>query len=142
LEMQLDWSDPITAEVAAFQTPVEAEAAPKRGRGFRLGGGEKKRDIPAALAAMVEEQKAAEEEAAEAARVAALVTLPPATWREIQGRAASLDIAVEVVDDGSRLRVTMPLTDVAASAPVSAPGWTKAAAGAESASVKSASATG
>jgi hypothetical protein len=110
VELHLDWGDAIRAEVAAFRAapaPTEAPASSGKGRGRR----EKERELPPALAAMVEDRREEGRQAAEAVRRAAFVVLPPATWREIQGRAASLDIAVEVVDDGSRLRVTVPLPD-------------------------------
>ena len=109
IEMHIDWDEGVWAEVAAFKavTAAAGEAAASGGRGSRRGKDEKekKRDLPPALAAMVEEQKASELVAAEAARVAALITLPPATWRQIQARAATLDLAVELLDEGSRLRV-------------------------------------
>jgi hypothetical protein len=110
VELHLDWGDAIRAEVAAFRaapTPTEAPASSGKGRGRK----EKERELPPALAAMVEDRREEGRQAAEAVRRAAFVVLPPATWREIQGRAASLDIGVEVVDDGSRLRVTVPLPD-------------------------------
>ena len=112
VELHLDWGDAIRAEVAAFRatpTPTEAPASGK-GRGRK----EKERELPPTLAAMVEDRREEGRQAAEAVRRAAFVVLPPATLREIQGRAASLDIAVEVVDDGSRLRVTVPLPDAVA----------------------------
>jgi len=135
VELHLDWGDVIRAEVAAFRaapTPTEAPASSGRGRGRK----DQERELPPALAAMVEERREEGRQAAEAVRLAAFVVLPPTTWREIQARATSLDIAVEVVDDGSRLRVTVPLPDDVATG-----ARTPAAAGATS-SVKSASAAG
>ena len=116
VELRVDWHDEVRAEVAAFKTPVDAGAnagaAPSgAARLFRRGRDQKddkKRDMPPALAEMVEEQKAVEATAAEAARVASLVTLPAATWREIQSRAASLDLTLTLLDEGSRLRVVVP----------------------------------
>jgi len=124
VELHLDWGDPIRAEVAAFRAaPTPSEAPPSSGKG--RGRKDKERELPPALAAMVEDRREEGRQAAEAVRRAAFVVLPPATWREIQGRAASLDIAVEVVDDGSRLRVTVPLPDaIAAGARTPAPAST------------------
>ena len=127
VELHVDWQDEVQAEVAAFKTALvgdESGAEAASGgmlRGLRRGKDakdDKKREMPPALAAMVEEQKVVEEVAAEAARVASLITLPPATWREIQSRAASLDISLTLLDEGSRLRVVVPqsASDAATSA--------------------------
>ena len=127
VELRIDWQDGIRAEVAAFKTQPVADGSAGDGggsggglRGLRRGKDskdDKKRDLPPALAAMVEEQKASEEMAAEAARVAALVTLPPATWREIQTRAATLEIGLTLLDEGSRLRVVVPASSSEAASP-------------------------
>jgi two-component system sensor histidine kinase DegS len=117
IELRVAWDDDIQAEVAAFKTTLLEDGSGQEAasggmlRGLRRGRDpkdEKKRDLPPALAAMVEEQKVVERDAAEAARVAALVTLPPAVWREIQSRAASLDFSLRLLDEGSRLRVVVP----------------------------------
>ena len=63
-----------------------------------------------ALAAMVEERRDEARAAAEKARRAAIPALPAETWRGILARAASLDLAVELVDDGARLRVSAALS--------------------------------
>ena len=47
------------------------------------------KDLPPALAAMMEDRRADARDAIEAARREAIVVLPPSTWREIQGRAAT-----------------------------------------------------
>ena len=116
VELRIAWDDEVHAEVAAFKTPPDAggDAAPApSGVGRIFGRGkdqkdDKKRDLPPALAEMVEEQKAADASAAEVARVAALVTLPGSTLREIQNRAVSLDLSLTLLDEGSRLRVVVP----------------------------------
>ena len=59
-------------------------------------------DLPPALAAMMEDRRADARDALEAARREAIVVLPPSTWREIQGRAATLGIAAGPV--GGRRR--------------------------------------
>ncbi len=44
-----------------------------------------------------------ERDAAEAARLDAIVVLPPSTWREIQTRAASIGVTAQLLDEGSQL---------------------------------------
>ena len=128
VELRVAWDDEVQAEVSAFKTTlVEASTGEEAASGGMLRGlrrgkdsrDDKKRDLPPALAAMVEEQKVADQEAAEAARVASLITLPKATWREIQSRAASLDLSLTLLDEGSRLRVVVPqsASDAASSSP-------------------------
>ena len=51
---------------------------------------------------MMEDRRADARDAAEAARREAIVVLPPSTWREIQGRAATLGIARRAVGRGRR----------------------------------------
>ena len=59
-------------------------------------------DLPPALAAMMEDRRADARDAVEAARREAIVALPPSTWREIQGRAATLGVAAELLGRGRR----------------------------------------
>jgi hypothetical protein len=59
---------------------------------------------------MMEDRRADARDAAEAARKQAIVVMPPTTWREIQGRAASLGISAELTGEGSVLRL---VTDAA-----------------------------
>ncbi len=44
-------------------------------------------------------------DAAEAAIRDAIVALPAANWREIQGRASSIGVTAELLSDGSELRL-------------------------------------
>ena len=81
-----------------------ADAATKR-------KADKEEELPPALAAMIEERRADERDAAEAARLETIVVLPEPAWREIQARAASIDVAAELLDEGSQL---MLLTEAAA----------------------------
>jgi hypothetical protein len=112
VSIRMDWEGAIVVDVVASRTPP-AEAAPAP-EPTRKRGRDQKRELPPALAALVAEQKETERSAAEAARKAALLVLPPATWREIQVRATTLDIAVELLDGGGRLHVELPLPPVAA----------------------------
>ena len=71
-------------------------------------------DLPPALAAMMEERRADARDRAVSAQLAAIVSLPPSTWREIQGRAATLGLDVELAADGSALRLVMELPQAVA----------------------------
>jgi two-component system sensor histidine kinase DegS len=87
-------------------------AAQQRGDGNEKGRGrgkDKDKELPPALAAMIDERRVAAEAAAEAARSSAIVVLPAATWREIQQRAASVGVAVELAAEGGELRISVDL---------------------------------
>jgi two-component system sensor histidine kinase DegS len=105
--LRLDWGDRLEARVAA--TRAVPESSRKAGTGIPTE--EAGKDLPPALAAMLEERRADERDAAEAAVREAIVVLPASTWREIQGRAASVGVTVELLGDGSELRL---LADVPA----------------------------
>lgn len=107
VSMRLDWSDQVEGRVAARRSGTQPGAAPevdpKTGK-----------ELPPALAAMMEDRKADRAKAAEAARQAWLVVLPAAAWREIQQRASTIGVRVELVDDGSTLVATVEAPDAAA----------------------------
>ena len=63
------------------------------------------KDLPPALARMMEERRAKARDRVEAARREAIVSLPPTTWREIQGRASTLGISAEIVAEGAELHL-------------------------------------
>ena len=113
VSLRLDWSDQVEARVAArrsgSQPGGEAEVDPKTGK-----------ELPPALAAMMEDRKADRRKAVEAARQAWLVVLPEGPWREIQQRASTIGVNVELVDDGSTLVATVETQD-AAPAPAAEP---------------------
>jgi hypothetical protein len=46
--------------------------------------------------------------AAEAARTAAIVALPAAAWRDIQQRASTMGVTVELLDGGGTLHLALP----------------------------------
>jgi hypothetical protein len=77
-----------------------------RGRGR---GRDKGKELPPALVAMIDDRRVAAEAAAEAARTSAIVVLPAATWREIQQRAATVGITVELAGGGGELRISVEL---------------------------------
>jgi two-component system sensor histidine kinase DegS len=111
LAVTLDWGDQLEARVtasrgAATDEPAgegAAEARPPERKPDRKG--KKEAELPPALAAMIEDRRADERDAAEAARVDALIVLPPSAWREIESRARTLGIQAELLGDGSEVRV-------------------------------------
>jgi two-component system sensor histidine kinase DegS len=107
VSLRIDWSDQVEARVAARRTGSqpggEAEVDPKTGK-----------ELPPALAAMMEDRKADRRKAVEAARQAWLVVLPDGPWREIQMRASTIGVSVELVDDGSTLVATVDAPETAA----------------------------
>ena len=62
-------------------------------------------DLPPALAAMMEDRRSDERDAVQAAIRESIVAMPASTWREIQGRAASIGIVAELLADGGELRI-------------------------------------
>jgi two-component system sensor histidine kinase DegS len=103
--LRLDWGEQLEARITATRAVAEvplahgavsASAAPAREAG---------KDLPPALAAMMEQRVADEREAEAAARRDAIVVLPDQTWREIQGRAASIGVSAELLGDGGELHL-------------------------------------
>jgi two-component system sensor histidine kinase DegS len=99
--LRLDWADQLEARVAA----TRAIAEPRRTSTTDVPAPEAGKDLPPALAAMFEERLADERDAAEAAIRDAIVALPAANWREIQGRAASIGVKAELLADGGEVRL-------------------------------------
>jgi two-component system sensor histidine kinase DegS len=106
VSLRIDWSEQVEARVAARRTGSQpagaAEVDPKTGK-----------ELPPALAAMMEDRKADRQKAVEAARQAWLVVLPEGPWREIQMRASTIGVSVELVDDGSTMVATVEAPDPA-----------------------------
>jgi two-component system sensor histidine kinase DegS len=119
--LTLDWSpdrlegrlsasrDRTSAIEAAERAQAEVEAQARGDDRDKGRGKDKGKELPPALAAMIDERRVAAEAATEAARSAAVVVLPAATWREIQQRAASVGVDAELVADGGELRVSVDL---------------------------------
>ncbi len=105
--VRLDWGDRMEVRVRA----VRAASTGGAGAGDAAEGvpEETDADLPPALAAMLEERRSAERDVAEAARRAAIVALPDATWREIKGRATTVGIVAELLDSGGDLRLVLDL---------------------------------
>jgi two-component system sensor histidine kinase DegS len=108
VSLRLDWSEVLVAKVHATRTPKAASAAAAEEAAVPSSA-----DLPPALAAMVEDRRAAARDAVETARRESIVTLPPTAWREIQGRAATIGVAAELVDEGSQLQLVVQLPAVA-----------------------------
>ena len=105
IRIRLDWTEEaVEAEVAAERDPTTAmhEADAAVAEAERAAGATGK-DLPPALESMMADRRERAEAAAAAARAAAIVALPPATWREIQERAATTGVAAELADDGATL---------------------------------------
>ena len=100
--VRLDWGDRLEAHVTATRAVAEP---PKPAAGDVPIPTEDGKDLPPALAALVEQRRAAEKDAAEAAVRDAIVVLPDAAWRDIQGRAASIGIEAQLLADGGDLRL-------------------------------------
>jgi hypothetical protein len=91
------------------QAEVEAQLRGDDREKGRGRGKDKAKELPPALVAMIDERRVAAEAATEAARSSAIVALPTAAWREIQGRAETIGVGVELVADGSELRISVDL---------------------------------
>ena len=107
--VRLDWSDQVEASVSASRASAEVKAEPADTTTTDT-------DLPPALAAMMEDRRADARDAIEAARREAIVNLPPSTWREIQGRAATLGVGAELTDEGQTLRLVIEVAPVGAPA--------------------------
>ena len=113
--IRLDWSEGLEARVASVRDAPRANASAVgdesdaagpggRGRRGRRDVAPANEPMPAALAEMIQARQAAET-AAERAGSA----LPVATWRDIQQRAGTLGIAVELSEDGREVRLVVPV---------------------------------
>lgn len=114
--VQLDWGDELRAQVSAKRGVIQTAATVAD-----TGGAVDEASLPPALAAMVEERRVDAAEKAEAARRSAIVTLPAAAWREIQGRAASVGATVELLADGGEVRITAPIPPIESAGPSTPP---------------------
>ena len=121
--IRLDWTEGLDARIAAHRPQATAlnKAAPSaaaaaadaradtaRSRARGKTGAQPSEAMPAALAAMIEDRQAADTAARRA-----FGGIPTATRREIQQRAATLGVTLELSDDGSELRLTVEAPAVA-----------------------------
>jgi two-component system sensor histidine kinase DegS len=106
---KLDWAaDQLIAAMSASRATVKPKTAAPEGVASK--------DLPPALAAMMEERRADARTAAETAKRDSIVSLPPSTWREVQSRAATLGLIVELSPDGSELQLLSELPAASAEA--------------------------
>jgi two-component system, NarL family, sensor histidine kinase DegS len=105
--VRLDWSDGVLdVEVAAHRDPTDAMAVADQQLATALGAEESAgKDLPPALEAMLVDRREQAEGAVAAAREAAVVALPPATWREIEQRATTTGIAATLAEGGGSLQL-------------------------------------
>ena len=109
LTFKLDWSaDQLNATMSGSRTVTAAkvEAAPEPAAN---------KDLPPALAAMMEERRAAARTEAESAARASIVNLPAPTWREVQRRASTVGVSVQMSEDEGELRVRADLPEAVTS---------------------------
>ena len=103
ISLRLDWGDQLEARLTATRPVQEVQ------RGHRevspSAATVPDKELPPALAAMMQDRLADEREAIEAAQRDAIVVLPPPTWREIQDRAASVGVTVELLAEGGEVRL-------------------------------------
>jgi two-component system sensor histidine kinase DegS len=103
ITFKLDWSaDQLSATMTASRAATKAKGDLPPDAGAN-------KDLPPALAAMMEDRRADARHAAESARLDSIVTLSPTTWRELQSRAATLGLSVELSSDGEELRLLAEL---------------------------------
>ena len=105
--VRLDWSDTvIEVEVSADRDPTDAMAAADRSLAAAMGAEEGAgKDLPPALEAMLVDRREQAQSAATRARDAAVVSLPPATWREIEQRATTTGIRADLAEGGASLHL-------------------------------------
>ncbi|HET9520532.1 MAG TPA: histidine kinase [Candidatus Limnocylindrales bacterium] len=105
--VRLDWTaERVEGHVSATRDRSSAIAAAEEVAAEQAGR-PAAADTPPALAAMMADRRDQAEAAAEAARTAAIVSLPANAWREIQQRATTIGIAVELVGGGGELQLAV-----------------------------------
>ncbi|MGK2849982.1 MAG: sensor histidine kinase [Candidatus Limnocylindrales bacterium] len=102
ITLRLDWAEQLEARITATRAVVERPPAADTTLAPAAHDG---KDLPPALAAMMEDRRSDERDAVEAALRDSIVVLPPTSWREIQGRAASIGVVAELLADGGELRL-------------------------------------
>ncbi|CAN5604534.1 hypothetical protein BH20CHL7_BH20CHL7_13790 [soil metagenome] len=109
--LRLDWGDQLEARI---RTTRAVAARTRSAEAAELPAAEPAGDVPPALAAMMEDRRADERDAVEAAERDAIVVLQPTTWREIQGRAASVGVTAELLADGGEVRLVVDIPAIPA----------------------------
>jgi two-component system, NarL family, sensor histidine kinase DegS len=111
ISVRLDWSDDVVdVKVNAERDPTKqmADADSDVAAAVKAAEGTDK-NLPPALESMMTDQRERAEARSVAAREAAIVSLPPSTWREIQQRAATTGIAAELSEGGGTLELRADL---------------------------------
>ena len=105
IAIRLEWSeDLVEARVSADRDATKAMTeADQHVADVARAAADQAKDLPPALESMMADRRERAEEAAVAARDAAVVSLPKATWREIQQRALTTGVAAELADGGGAL---------------------------------------
>ena len=104
--VRLDWTaERVEGHVSATRERTVAVAKAEELAAEQAGRPAATADTPPALAAMMADRRDQAEAAAEAARSAAIVSLPATAWREIQQRAATIGITVELLGGGGELQL-------------------------------------
>ena len=116
--IHLEWSeDAVEARVNADRDPTRQMAdADHEVSEAAKASAETGKDLPPALESMMAERRERAEKKSVAAREAAIVALPVATWREIQQRATTTGIVAELSEGGGTLHVRVELGTVGGAA--------------------------
>jgi hypothetical protein len=100
ISLRLDWGEQLVIELMAGKAMIAVDQPDLPAEGAEL---------PPALAAMVEDRRAAYADALETARIDSLARLHDRVWRDIAERSSLLGVKAELLDEGARLRMTVPL---------------------------------
>ena len=113
--LHLDWSeDVVEARVSASRDPTAAMAhADREVADAARAVDTATKGLPPALEAMLADRRERAEGAVTAARQAAIVSLPEATWREIQQRATTTGIHAELGPGGGDLHLRADIAEPA-----------------------------
>jgi two-component system sensor histidine kinase DegS len=113
--LHLDWSeDVVEAHVSASRDPTAAMAhADREVADVARAVDTATKGLPPALEAMLADRRERAEGAVTAARQAAIVSLPEATWREIQQRATTTGIFAELGPGGGDLHLRADIAEPA-----------------------------
>jgi hypothetical protein len=110
VSVRLDWADDrLEGHVSASRDRTVAVDDAEREAATHASRPASGTEVPPALAAMMADRREQAEAAAEAARNAAVVSLPPQAWRDIQHRGLSVGIATELLADGGELKIGVDL---------------------------------
>jgi len=107
--LRLDWSDSLEARLVAGRADDPSDVS-----GAADSEPEASAELPPALAAMIAERRDDRLAAEATARRARAIVLPAQAWDGIRVRAEGLGISVELLGEGSELRIAADLADLLA----------------------------